>query len=112
MKQQHNILKCLVDIRTSIDAIEEYLGLHRDFNIYLKNRMLRSAIERELSIIGEAMNRINQLDPHYPILNTRKIIALRNRVVHAYDGLDNETIWSVLVNHLPKLKEDVAKLLG
>jgi uncharacterized protein with HEPN domain len=114
--KQHDIPKCLHDIRTSIDAIEEYLtefmGERRDFNIYVQNRILRSAVERELSIIGEAANRIHQVDPEYPMLHNRKIIALRNRVVHAYDGLDNETIWGVIINHLPPLKADVDRLLG
>jgi uncharacterized protein with HEPN domain len=55
---RREIKKYLFDIKTSVDSIEEYLGNERDFNEYQKNKLLRRAIEREIEIIGEAMNHI------------------------------------------------------
>jgi uncharacterized protein with HEPN domain len=116
MKWQHDIPQSLTDIITSIDAIEGYLartmGERRDFNVYMDDRMLRSAVERELGIIGEATGRIHRVDPAYPILHNRKIIALRNRVVHAYDALDDARVWAIITRHLPLLRTEVEKLLA
>ena len=108
---QLKIQKYLYDIRTSIDSIDEYLGKQRNFDLYLANKQLRRSVERELEIIGEAVSNILKLDPDTPIHNARKIVNLRNLVIHAYDSVDNATIWSVIINHLPKLRNDVINLL-
>ena len=108
---QLKIQKYLLDILTSIDSIYEYLGEQRDFDIYLNNKQLRRSVERELEIIGEAVSRLLQLNPGILISSARKIISLRNRVIHAYDNVDNETVWGIVINHLPKLKDEVIQLL-
>ncbi|HAF30671.1 MAG TPA: hypothetical protein DCG75_16640 [Bacteroidales bacterium] len=105
------INKYLFDIQTAIDSIYEYLGENRNFNDYNENKILRRAVERELEIIGEASNRILKIDDQFPIDNARKIIDLRNWVIHGYDKVDNVIIWGVLMNHLPKLKKQVDSLL-
>ena len=56
------IKKFLFDIRESIDSIENYLADKRDFKVYLSDKMLRRAVEREFEIIGEAMSRIERID--------------------------------------------------
>ena len=56
------IKKFLFDIHESIESIESYLGYKLDFKVYMANKMMRRAIEREFEIIGEAMNRIDKLD--------------------------------------------------
>ncbi len=76
------IKKYLFDISESIDFIEKFLGDKRDFNVYLANKMLRRAVEREFEIIGEAMNRIERLDPKIEISSKKQIINMRNRVIH------------------------------
>jgi uncharacterized protein with HEPN domain len=63
------IKKCLFDINTSIDSIFEYLGEKRNFFDYQKNKLLRRGIEREIEIIGEAVNRILKFDPSFKIEN-------------------------------------------
>ena len=109
---QLKIQKYLLDIRIAINSIYEYLGDQSNFNVYITNKQLRRSVEREFEIIGEAVNKILQLDPDIIISNARKIVSLRNRVIHAYDNVDNEIVWGIIINHLPKLKEDVDKLLG
>ena len=73
--------------------------------------MLRHGIEREIEIIGEAMNRILNLDSSIKIVNARKIIDTRNWVIHGYDKVDDVVIWGIISNHLPKLKYEIEKLL-
>jgi len=103
--------KYLYDIKESICSIENYLGKQRNFNIYMENKMLRRAIEREFEIIGEAMNRINKLKPDINIFDKHQIINMRNRVIHGYDKIDDGIIWGTIVRHLPKLKKEVEELL-
>lgn len=66
-----------------------------------------------MEIIGEAINRILKHDPDFEhrITNSKAIIGLRNQVIHAYDNISDEAIWSVLTNHLPKLKLEIEKLI-
>lgn len=105
------IKKYLFDIQESIDSIEKYLGDKRDFSVYLADKMLRRAIEREFEIIGEAMSRIERLDVSLEISSKNQIISMRNRVIHGYDKIDNEIIWGTIVRHLPTLKIEVLNLL-
>jgi uncharacterized protein with HEPN domain len=105
------IKKYLFDIQESIDSIETFLGDRHDFNIYIADKMLRRAVEREFEIIGEAMNRIEKLDPNLIILGKRQIINMRNRVIHGYDKIDNEIIWGTIIRHLPSLKIEINNLL-
>ena len=106
------IKKYLFDIQVSIESIENYLGDKRDFKIYSTDKMLRRAIEREFEIIGKAMNRIENLDPTLNISSKKKIINMRNRVIHGYDKIDDELIWGTIVRHLPILKIEIENLLG
>ncbi len=105
------IKKFLYDINESIDSIENYLDNKRDYTIYLSDKMLRRAIEREFEIIGEAMNNIDKIDSNISISYKYKIINLRNRVIHGYDKVDNEIIWGTIIRYLPILKEEVTNLL-
>ena len=105
------IKKFLFDIRESIDSIENYLGDKRDFNVYMSDKMLRRAVEREFEIIGEAMSRIEKIDSTIEISSKKQIISMRNRVIHGYDKIDNEIIWGTIVRYLPTLKLEVDNLL-
>ncbi len=104
------IKKYLLDISESIQSIEDYLGEKRDFNIYLSDKMLRRAIEREFEIIGEAMSRIEKLNPNIEISSKKQIINMRNRVIHGYDKIDDEIVWGTIVRHLPVLKVEIENL--
>ncbi len=109
---QLEILTYLHDIQSSINSISEYLGDKKNFNIYLSNKLLRRGIERELEIIGEAANRILRIDSSIQIDNARKIVDLRNWIIHGYDKVDDVIIWGIISRQLPKLKEQVDKLLA
>jgi len=57
------------------------------------------------------MNRILKLEPDIPITHAKAIVGTRNRIIHAYDAISDDIIWSIVVNHLSKLKEEVRALL-
>jgi uncharacterized protein with HEPN domain len=103
--------KYLFDIKTSIDSIFEFIGEKRNFIEYQNNKLLRQGIEREIEIIGEAMNRIMKIAPDIQIENARQIVDTRNWVIHGYDKVDDVVIWGIISNSLPKLKEEVEYLL-
>lgn len=108
------ILKWLYDIKICIDEIDSFFKEEdKDFIKYRNNLMLKRAIERNLEIIGEAINRIITRDNLYTekISNAKAIIGLRNQVIHAYDNISDENIWSILTNHLPKLKLEIDVLI-
>lgn len=109
------VLKWLYDIKIAIEEIDGYFqSKEKDFFKYRQNLMLKRAIERNLEIIGEAMNRILKSDKSFEnqISNAKAIIGLRNQVIHAYDNISDENIWSILINHLPKLKPNIDHLIA
>lgn len=108
------IHKWLYDIKFSIEEIDGFFdNKEKDFSHYHKNIMLKRAIERNLEIIGEAIHRIVKRDVSFEnkIANAKSIIGLRNHVIHAYDNISDENIWSILIIHLPRLKSDISKLI-
>lgn len=107
----NKIKKLLFDILTSVNNIEEYLGGKRIFEEYNSNPMLQDAVERNLEIIGEAVNKILFIEPDIEISNSRRIVDVRNKIIHGYDEIENAQIWGIIINHLPTLKSEVEKLL-
>ena len=108
---QREIFKYLFDIRESIKSINDFIGETRDFAHYQKNKLVRRAVERELEIIGEATNRILSIDQDIEISDSRRIVDLRNLVIHGYDKVDDVIIWGILARDIPKLKIQVEALL-
>ena len=102
----------LFDIITSIEEIEQFLPQGgRLFEEYRNDLKTKRAVERNLEIIGEAINRILDKDSTFEISNSRKIIGLRNRIIHGYDVISDELIWGILINDLPKLKSEISLIL-
>ena len=109
MKTQ--IAKSLHDVKASIEAIYFHLQGETNFFEYQKNLTVKRAIERELEIIGEAINRILKIDSDFEISNARRIVDLRNLIIHGYDTIDDELIWAIIKRHIPELEKEVAELL-
>lgn len=93
MDEKKRIEKNLVDISESISHIEEFTGNVDSFFDYEKNLLVKRAVERELEIIGEAMRRILDINEDIEIQRARRIVDLRNRVIHGYDIVDDAVIW-------------------
>ena len=104
--------KYLFDIRESIASIEQYLGHQRDFDKYKASKLVRRAVERELGIIGEAMTKLLKVDNSIRISNPRRIIDLRNWVIHGYDKVDDVIIWGILTKDIPILKAEIDEIIG
>lgn len=68
-------------------------------------------MERNLEIIGEAVNRIMKLKPEFPIGSAKRIIGMRNQIIHAYDNVSDENVWAILTKHVPALKTETDKLI-
>ena len=102
----------LWDVREAADAILEFtLGLRLDD--YLADRMLRSAVERQFEIIGEALNQLAKVAPEIAtrIPDLSQIVAFRNLLIHGYATVDHPTVWETLQSQVPALRNCVAKLL-
>lgn len=107
------ILKSLYDIRECIAEIDSYFESYpRQFQVYRDNALLKSAIHMNLSIIGEATNRILKINPEICITNARQIIGTRNYIIHGYDSLRPEMIWAIIINDLPKLRSEVLTIIS
>jgi uncharacterized protein with HEPN domain len=102
----------LLDIQQSIDEIFEFVGKEQDFYSYKSDLKTKKAVERNLEIIGEAVNRILKIDNSFPIDEAKNIIGTRNRIIHSYDNISDELIWTIVVRELPKLKLQVDILLN
>jgi uncharacterized protein with HEPN domain len=105
--------KLLFDALESGRIILEWCA-ERGFSDYETDRLFRRAVEREFEIIGEALNRLAQSDPHSAsrIHELPRIVGFRNRIIHGYDTIDDATVWGIAKDHLPKLISEIELLLS
>jgi uncharacterized protein with HEPN domain len=110
---RREIRKYLFDIDQACRLLEEFTA-GKDLAGYLADAMLRSAVERQFEIIGEALNQALRLDPALAdrISHTGRIIAFRNRLIHGYAFIADEVVWGVLETHLQTLHKEVTALLS
>jgi uncharacterized protein with HEPN domain len=108
----NDIKAWLFDILNSINEIESYFAeIPKDFSLYQNDIRTKRAIERNIEIIGEAMNRILNRDEAIVISNARKIVDVRNRIIHGYDSVSDEMIWGIVITHLTLLQHEIGELL-
>ncbi len=108
------------DVRAFLFDIEQACRWVADFTAdktlsdYLAEPMLRSAVERQFEIIGEALNQALSVDPtlRSQITGASTIIAFRNRLIHGYATVAHETVWGIVQTRLPLLRQEVAALLS
>ncbi len=109
----NSIKSWLYDIQVAINEIDNFFeNENRVFENYINDIKTKRAVERNLEIIGEAVNRIIKKDENMYLTNVRKIIDTRNRIIHGYDSVSDDVIWSIIINHLPLLKKEVTYLLN
>jgi len=99
--------KYLSDILSCIELIEEFVTNINSFESYQSDLKSQSAVERQLGIIGEAVNKFDLLFPNETLESARQIVGLRNRLIHAYDSIDNSIIWAIIKKYLILLKNEV-----
>ena len=109
----NNIKIWLYDILNAINEIESFfVDSFMEFQNYQGDLRTKRAVERNIEIIGEAMSRILKQDVEIKISDSRKIVAVRNRIIHGYDSVSDELIWGIISKQLPILKAEVENLLG
>jgi len=102
----------IYDILTAIEEIESFFADRpKLFADYCKDVRTKRAVERNIEIIGEAMNRILKHDNSIEISNARKIVDFRNRIIHGYDSVSDEAVWGIVIKHIPILKTEIKRLL-
>ena len=104
--------KRLRDIADCCAAVGRF-ATGKSFPDYLADEMFRSAVERKLEIIGEAFAKLEAADTalteNFPEL--RKVIGMRNLIIHGYDNVDEELVWDMVQNKLPALQQKVESFL-
>lgn len=104
--------KLLTDIAVAAASIDDYLEGERNFSKYMASKIKRRAVERELEIIGEAVNSLLKLNPEVPLSYARIVVDLRNRIIHAYDAVNHTIIWKIIMKDIPVLLREVQGLLA
>lgn len=106
------ILKHLQDILMAIEDVERIFdNFPRKYDCFKDDLFRICVVERKTEIMGEAINRILKKDPSFPIPNARDIINTRNRIIHAYDSVETEFLWGLVIRHIPRLKIDIMELI-
>ena len=96
----------------AIELIEDFTVDISDFTEYDKDRKTQSAVERQLAIIGEALSQLRKTEHAILIENDKQIIGFINRLIHAYDSIDNSIVWAILNRHLKSLKDEIQHLIN
>ena len=89
-----------------------FVDIPKNFSHYQTDLRTKRAIERNIEIIGEAMSRILKQDETIIITNSRKLVDVRNRIIHGYDSVSDDIMWGIVIKHLPVLQIEIEVLLG
>jgi uncharacterized protein with HEPN domain len=105
--------KLLWDASRAADRVARFIA-GKAFADYLQDEYLRSAVERQFEIIGEALNRLARADPSTAavISELPRVVAFRNILIHGYATVDNKLVWGVIETHLEPLRGRLAQLLA
>ena len=102
----------LWDALKAAEAVQSFLR-GRTYEAFVEDDLLRSAVERQLEIIGEALSQLAKVDPQIAdnVAELRRIIAFRNILVHGYAAIDYDTVWRLIEDKLPELQSNLTMLL-
>ncbi|MEN9612513.1 MAG: hypothetical protein RLZZ628_3327 [Bacteroidota bacterium] len=104
--------KYLYDILNAIELIELFSQGIEDFDAYQADLKSKNAIERQLGIIGEAVTQFKKHETVFELSYMPQMISVRNRLIHAYDNIDDSVIWKIVEQHLAPLKLEVQQALA
>jgi len=107
----HEIYTWLEDINIAIIQIYDFLPKDIKYSDFENDIKSQKAIERNMEIIGEALNRILKVSPDIAISDSRKIVDTRNRIIHGYDSITPDILWLIIKQSLPILQNEVSELL-
>ena len=109
---QREVRKLLIDVKDACELIQQFVK-RKEFADYLGDPLLRSGVERQFTIIGEALNKSLRIDPglEESITDVRRIVNFRNILTHGYGSISDETVWGIVQRYLPRLHKEVSNLL-
>ena len=106
------IMTYLQDVLDAINDLQScFVGFPNRYDLFEKDIMRKCVVERKVEIMGEAINRIKKTDSSVVIPNARAIIDTRNRIIHAYDNVQPDFLWSLVLRNIPELKKDIERIL-
>lgn len=106
------VKKYLYDIFAAIEEIELFVRERsRRYDAFCEDLCFQRAVQMNIAIIGDAVNRVLKEQSDIEIFNARQIVNTRNYVIHGYDSLRLEMLWAIVIKDLPILKQEVSKLL-
>lgn len=110
--RQPEVRKYLFDIWQACELLAQF-SAGKTWDDYKDDALLRSAIERQFEIVGEALNQAIRLDADVAdhVSDSARIIAFRNRLIHAYSAVSNEVVWGIVEAYLPRLRLEVQRLV-
>ncbi|MDE5989086.1 MAG: DUF86 domain-containing protein [Duncaniella sp.] len=109
---KEEVLAYLQDVLDAISDVEScFVDFPNRYDLFERDMMRKCVVERKVEIMGEAINRIRKSDPLVVIPNARAIIDTRNRIIHSYDNVVPEFLWSLLTRHIPELKKDIERII-
>jgi len=105
--------KYLWDAQRAAERVARFTS-GRTCDDYLGDEMLRSAVERQFEIIGEAFTGLRRVDPNLAatIPDLPRIVAFRNVLIHGYATVDSRLVWGVVEGKLAELLAPLTHLLG
>ncbi len=103
--------KYLLDVLNACKEVESFFEGKKIFSDFQMDILRQRAVERNVEIMGEAINKLMKHDQTVFLPNAKAIIGTRNRVIHAYDNVTPEFLWSLVINHIPKFHQDILNLL-
>lgn len=103
----------LWDARHAVELLKEF-SMGKSFDDYTSDALLRSAVERQFEIVGEALNNLSKVDVQLAssIPDLPRIVAFRNVLIHGYATIDDALVWQVLTTRVPTLEKVLGDLLG
>jgi uncharacterized protein with HEPN domain len=108
---ENRLKKLLFDVLISCENIEVYMLGCNSFQEFDEDVFLQHSIERNIEIIGEALKNVRNINPDIEISRLNDIINTRNKLIHGYDSIDNAIIYTIVIKHIPILKEEVTRLI-
>jgi uncharacterized protein with HEPN domain len=111
MPHKKNDFAYIFDMLQAAKLVREF-SIGQSVQNLLDDNLRRSAIERQIEIVGEAANRVCQeFRKQHPEIPWRQIISQRHIIAHEYDELICEMLWNVATTHIPLLIEQLERIL-
>ncbi len=105
--------KYIYDVVQAAEKVSRFID-NKNINDYETDDLLKSGVERQFEIMGEALNQLSKIDIQTieKISNYQQIISFRNILIHGYAEVDDRLVWNIVETKLPQLLKEAKDLLG